>query len=102
MNQPVVNLNQHVLQEYGEDAAMPNKRTIYLSYLDSVKYFRPEVEAANKSSLRTYVYHELLLGYMQYAKALGINAMYIWSCPPLAVRFKRVHERFLATCHSVF
>jgi hypothetical protein len=34
--------------------------------------------------LRTYVYHEILLGYAhRYAKALGINTDgCIWSCPP--------------------
>lgn len=75
------------MQEYTEKANAPNKRTMYLSYLDSVKYFQPEVGAGNGTmALRTYVYHEVLLGYMLYAKALGLNAMYIWSCPPLAVR----------------
>ena len=75
------------LQEYGGECDAPNRNTCYLSYLDSVKYFQPELKSAMADvALRTLVYHEILLSYMEHAKQLGMNAMYIWSCPPLAVR----------------
>jgi hypothetical protein len=90
------------LQEYDSSCPEPNRNTCYLSYLDSVKYFRPEARTAlNDSALRSMVYHEVLLGYMDHAKRLGMNALYIWSCPPLAVR-PRAHLPSLccASCVS--
>ena len=36
-------------------------------------------------ALRTYVYHQLLIGYLQFVKMLGYEQMYIWACPPMQV-----------------
>lgn len=69
------------------------RRWVYLAYIDSVKYFRPEDSAAAMPeagtvacALRTLVYHELLLVYLAYIKARGFTSMFIWGCPPLQAR----------------
>ena len=78
------------VQEYGRDSPNPNTRRTYLSYLDSVRYFKPEGITAfggdkngRGDSLRTLVYQELIMGYLQYLKNRGFTSMYIWACPPL-------------------
>uniref|UniRef100_A0A1B6BX87 histone acetyltransferase n=1 Tax=Clastoptera arizonana TaxID=38151 RepID=A0A1B6BX87_9HEMI len=63
------------VQEYGSECQAPNTRRVYIAYLDSVHFFRPR-------QFRTAVYHEILLGYMDYVKRLGYTMAHIWACPP--------------------
>lgn len=50
-------------------------RRVYIAYLDSVYFFRPK-------QYRTAVYHEILLGYLEFVKQLGFVYAHIWACPP--------------------
>jgi hypothetical protein len=61
--------------EYGHDCPAPNRRRVYISYLDSVQYFEPKC-------YRTVAYQAILVEYLRYVKERGFHTAHIWSCPP--------------------
>ncbi|GKY92630.1 hypothetical protein MPSEU_000233100 [Mayamaea pseudoterrestris] len=61
--------------EYGHDCPAPNRRRVYISYLDSVQYFEPRC-------YRTVVYQSILVEYLRHVKRRGFHTAHIWSCPP--------------------
>ncbi|CAF4739438.1 unnamed protein product, partial [Rotaria sp. Silwood2] len=63
------------VQEYNGRCPAPNTKRVYISYLDSVNFFQPK-------HYRTSVYHEILIGYLDYVKQLGYVYAHIWACPP--------------------
>jgi len=62
--------------EHDEKNPAPNQRAVYVSYLDSVHYMKPR-------KMRTFIYHEILISYLDYVREKGFSTAHIWACPPL-------------------
>jgi len=75
------------VQEFDERCPEPNRSKVYIAYLDSVEYFRPR-------SLRTTVYHEILVAYLKWSQARGFKQGHIWACPP------QRGDNFIFWCHN--
>jgi len=65
------------VQEYGSDCPEPNKNRVYISYLDSVRYFE-----STPAQHRSTMYHAILVAYLQWARMLGFKYVHIWVEPP--------------------
>merc|ERR1719231_70973 len=65
------------VQEYGSNCPEPNTNRVYISYLDTVRYFQSSPEG-----MRTTVYHSVLINYLAYARELGFEHGHIWVSPP--------------------
>ena len=72
-----VDVLQFVLyvHEYPRNCSHPNKGRVYISYLDSVKFFEP-------CKLRTSVFQEILHVYFFFIQKSGFyDTVHLWSCP---------------------
>jgi len=65
------------VQEYGSDCPEPNRNRVYISYLDSVRYF-----TSDPPGHRSTVYHAVLVAYLQWTRMLGFKYVHIWVEPP--------------------
>ena len=72
--------------EYGQECPAPNRRRVYISYLDSVKYFEPK-------RYRSIAYQSILVEYLRFVKKRGFHTAHIWSCPPAA------GDEYVFHCH---
>ena len=52
-------------------SSLPFILVVYISYLDSVKYFQPPI-------LRTIIFQEIIISYFNYCKLNGFLKAYIW------------------------
>jgi len=67
------------VHEFDGDCPHPNQNTVYISYLDSVKYPRPTFTG---SKITTTLCQELIICYLDFARMMGITKAVVWSCPP--------------------
>ncbi|KAH7730064.1 TAZ zinc finger family protein [Aphelenchoides avenae] len=61
--------------EYGSDCPTPNRGHVYLAFLDSVKFFHP-------MHLRTEIYYQILLSYMEWVRDQGFARLCLFPYSP--------------------
>ncbi|CAF2733541.1 unnamed protein product [Rotaria sp. Silwood2] len=66
------------VQEYDEHCPAPNTNRVYISCLDTIHFFQPKL-------YRQDVYHEILIGYLNYAKQHGYIYVHMWARPTSVV-----------------
>ena len=74
--------------EYGDECPAPNRRRVYISYLDSVRYLTP-------AQYRTSIYQSVLIEYLRFVKQRGFHTAHVWSCPPTK------GDEYIFYCHPV-
>jgi len=74
------------VHEFDEKCPAPNTSTVYIAYLDSTDYFRP-------AQMRSFVYQEIVVGYLLWSRARGFKQCHIWACPP------QRGDNFIFWCH---
>lgn len=57
------------------EAPPSNSRSIYISYLDSVRFLFP-------AHFRTPIFQEIVVAYLAYCQRQGFNTAHLWVCPP--------------------
>lgn len=74
------------VHEFDQSCPAPNTSTVYIAYLDSTDYFRP-------AQMRSFVYQEIVVGYLLWARTRGFKQCHIWACPP------QRGDNFIFWCH---
>lgn len=74
--------------EYGDECPNPNRRRVYISYLDSVRYLSP-------AQYRTTIYQSVVIEYLRFVKMRGFHTAHIWSCPPAK------GDEYIFYCHPI-